>query len=104
MARPPGRPLAQISTLNPAGTLSLLTGISLAGVSVILPGCGASFDSLIAGGLPWCQMGGGLGLSWAFTAPVTATRPPRRIALHRMACTSFGERGYAASIAGVRYV
>jgi hypothetical protein len=50
--------------LKPAGTLSLLTGISLAGVSVILPGCGASFESAIAGGLPWCHAGGGLGLSW----------------------------------------
>ena len=52
MARPPGRPLAQSSTLKPAGTLSFLTGISLAGVSVIFPACGASFEAACAGGLP----------------------------------------------------
>src|SRR6185295_2237875 len=58
MARPPGMPLAQISALKPAGSLSLSIGISLAGVSVILPACGASLDSACAGGLPWCQAGG----------------------------------------------
>src|SRR5262245_53618117 len=64
MARPPGNPLAQTSALKPAGSLSLLIGISPAGVSVILPACGASFDSAMAGGLPWCHAGGGFGLSW----------------------------------------
>src|SRR5687767_3423879 len=59
IARPPGNPVAQISALKPAGSFSLLIGISLAGVSVILPGCGASLDSACAGGLPWCQAGGG---------------------------------------------
>src|SRR5687767_12208742 len=72
MARPPGRPLAHSSTLKPAGTLSLSTGISPAGVSVILPACGASLDSAIAAGLPWCQAGGGLGLSCASAGMVNA--------------------------------
>src|ERR1700741_3231650 len=68
MARPPGRPLAHNSALKPFGSLSLLSGISLAGVSVILPACGASFDSAIFGPLPWCHAGGGPFLSCAWTA------------------------------------
>jgi hypothetical protein len=59
--------------LKPFGSLSFSIGISLAGVSVILPGCGASFDSACAGGLPWCQAGGGLGCAKAGAANAAET-------------------------------
>ncbi len=68
IARAPTRPVAQISALKPFGNFSLAIGISLAGVSVILPGTGASFESACAGVLPWCQAGGGAGLSCAKAA------------------------------------
>ncbi len=71
MARAPGMPLAQSSTLKPFGTLSFETGISLAGVSVILPGCGASFESAMLAGMP-CFQAGGFGLSWAWAGRVKA--------------------------------
>src|SRR5262245_59544982 len=81
IARPPGRPLAHSSTLKPAGAFSLLTGISPAGVSVIRAGCGAFFDSAIAGGLPWCHAGGGLGLSWENAGAANAAATPAMISL-----------------------
>jgi hypothetical protein len=37
-------PVAQISALKPGGSLKLAIGISLAGVAVIRPACGASFE------------------------------------------------------------
>src|SRR5512147_1910008 len=74
MARAPGMPVAQISALKPLGSLSLLIGISDAGVSVMRPASGASFESAIAGGLPCCQAGGGAGLSCACADANAASR------------------------------
>src|SRR5262245_48621419 len=70
--RTPGMPLAQISTLKPFGTLSLSTGISATGVSVILPAWGASLDSFILSPLPWCQAGGAAALSAGAGAALSA--------------------------------
>ncbi|MGH8722592.1 MAG: hypothetical protein ACREU4_11445 [Burkholderiales bacterium] len=50
-------PAAQISTAKPLGSFTLPMGISEAGVSVLRPASGASFESAISGGLPWCQAG-----------------------------------------------
>src|SRR6185369_13385170 len=68
MARAPTTPVAQISALKPLGSFSLSIGISLAGVSVFLPGFGASFESFRFSGWPCFQIGGGAGLSRASAA------------------------------------
>jgi hypothetical protein len=66
MARAPGMPVAHISALNPAGSLNVESGISLAGVAVSLPAIGASFDVACSVVRPCCHAGGG-----AATAGVT---------------------------------
>ena len=57
MARPPGRPVAQISTLKPAGMRSLSIGICAAGVTVSLPAKGASVELAMLADMPCCQAG-----------------------------------------------
>ena len=52
-------PFAIEMTGKPAGTLSLSTGRSFAGLPVISIANGCSDDSDIADGLPCCQEGGG---------------------------------------------
>src|SRR5215510_2715438 len=65
--RASGIPSVQTSTLKPAGSLSVLTGRSLAGRPAMCGANGCSVDSAIAGGLPPCQEGAGVaaGLSCA---------------------------------------
>src|SRR5262245_27483564 len=65
--RASGMPSVQTSTLKPAGSLSVLTGRSLAGRPAMCGANGCSVDSAIAGGLPPCQEGAGVaaGLSCA---------------------------------------
>src|SRR5262245_16621930 len=55
--RAPGAPLAQISTLNPVGTLILSSGIFSTGVTVSAGACGASTELAIESGRPCCQPG-----------------------------------------------
>ena len=59
MARPPGKPEAQISTLKPAGMRSFSIGICEAGVTVNLPAKGASVELAMVAGMPCCQAGAG---------------------------------------------
>src|SRR4051794_9466754 len=69
-------PSTQASTLKPAGTLSVLTGSSLAGRPVMCGANGCSVDSAIAGGLPPCQDGAsaaGLSCAKAGAANAAAT-------------------------------
>lgn len=65
MARPPGKPEAQISTLKPAGMRSLSIGICEAGVTVSLPAKGASVELAMLAGMPCCQAGAGAGAAAA---------------------------------------
>src|SRR5688572_2040188 len=59
MARPPTTPVAQISALKPGGSLKLASGMSAAGVAVILPGTGASVELAYSPLRPCCHAGGG---------------------------------------------
>ena len=59
MARAPGMPVAQTSILKPGGNFNLSIGISLAGVTVILPAIGASFELAISGPMPCFHAGAG---------------------------------------------
>src|SRR5438132_9641819 len=81
--RAPGMPSAHTSTLKPAGTLSLSTGRSFAGLPVISIANGCSDDSDIADGLPCCQEGGGeaAGLSCAWALVNAARTAAARAAL-----------------------
>src|SRR5438309_3972895 len=76
-------PSAHTSTLKPAGTLSLSTGRSFAGLPVISIANGCSDDSDIADGLPCCQEGGGeaAGLSCAWALVNAARTAAARAAL-----------------------
>src|ERR1041384_3559547 len=73
--RASGMPSTHASTLKPAGTLSVLTGSSLAARPVMCGANGCSVDSAIAGGLPPCQDGAGsaAGLSCASAGAAKAT-------------------------------
>src|SRR5512137_2100114 len=52
-------PVAHTSALKPAGSLSLSSGSSLAGVAVSLPACGASFELAWSAVRPCCHAGAG---------------------------------------------
>jgi hypothetical protein len=54
-------PVAQTSILKPGGNFSLSMGISLTGVTVILPGNGANFELAISGPIPCFHAGAGAG-------------------------------------------
>ena len=70
MARPPGRPVAQISALKPGGSLILSIGMSAAGVTVSLPAKGAKVLLAMAAGMPCFQAGAGAAGAWAKAATV----------------------------------
>src|SRR2546426_9920115 len=57
--RASGMPSAQTSTLKPGGTFSLSVGRAFAPRPARFGADGCSGDSPSAGGLPWCQEGGG---------------------------------------------
>src|ERR1700682_6460021 len=59
--RASGMPSAQTSTLNPAGTVSLATGNSLAGLPVICGANGCKVELPCSGVRPCRQAGGGAG-------------------------------------------
>src|SRR5437870_13294586 len=63
--RAAGIPSAQTSTLKPGGTFSLAVGRSFAARPLRLGANGRRVASLIAGGLPCCQEGGGAGAGFA---------------------------------------
>jgi hypothetical protein len=86
MARAPGMPLAQISTANPLGSFSLVIGISEAGVSVMRPASGASFESAMLAGWPCFQAG-----CWANAA---AQAPARTAATAVRIMTGFSSVGW----------
>jgi hypothetical protein len=51
--------VAQTSILKPGGNFNLSIGISLAGVTVILPAIGASFELAMSGPMPCFHAGAG---------------------------------------------
>src|SRR5688500_10768345 len=70
--RAPGMPLAQISTLNPGGTLIWLTGISEAGVTVSLGGWGARAVCCVGSARPCFHAGAPAG-RFGLAAAVVST-------------------------------
>src|SRR6476646_11838451 len=102
--RASGMPSTQASTLKPLGTLSVLSGSSLAGRPVMCGANGCSVDSAMAGGLPPCQEGAsaaGLSCAKAGAANAAATSvamsfmgsPPLGTAIKSLLCASGAQQG-----------
>lgn len=86
MARTPGVPVDQISILKPGGNLSLFRGMSAAGVTVSLPGKGASVELAMSAGMPCFQAGGGAAGAagaavWAMDCPMPKDKTAAQMAI-----------------------